>query len=250
MARLCNQWIDRNRIVAGYFLQRSVRVAAEAANEARDAITAAQASADAANAHAQAAEEANRINREVLIASQRAWVRVVDAKIGSQPLRFDGNGASASIAFTIENIGNAPALNISVHPSLVVLKSGGPFPFQVQKEKCEAIRRSGFGGFTLFPNETHPNVVGLKEFAFSVNASKRDVDEGRSASPGGKYIGMHIVGCIDYTFPSDSIAHHQTGFIYELRKISLSPISPDEGVIDPINLRLQPDVFGSGRYAD
>jgi hypothetical protein len=171
-------------------------VAAQSADEAKAAIEATQASAEAARVHAEAAEEANRINREVLISNQRAWVRVVDARIGGgQPLRFDENGASISLALAIENVGNAPALHISVHQWLVVRKSGGPHPWEVQKERCEAIRHSPLvTGFTLFPNETHPQAIGIKEFSSSMTASRQDVEEGRRASPEGKYIIIQIVG--------------------------------------------------------
>src|SRR5205823_5693905 len=56
------------------FLQKSVRVADRAATEAKDAIVAAQAGADAAATHARSAEEANEINRGLLIATQRPWI--------------------------------------------------------------------------------------------------------------------------------------------------------------------------------
>ena len=64
----------------GINIERSVDIANRTADEARDAITATQAQAVAAKATADASQEANRINREVLIASNCPWI-ALDIKI-------------------------------------------------------------------------------------------------------------------------------------------------------------------------
>jgi hypothetical protein len=96
----------------GWQLRRGVTVAGQAANEARDAIKATQASADAANTHARAAEEANRINRELLIATNRPWV-VVQATIPEgAPVVVTADQIGARIRVRAKNIGRSPAADI------------------------------------------------------------------------------------------------------------------------------------------
>jgi hypothetical protein len=53
------------------------------------AADAAQASANAANTQAVAAEEANKINRDLLIATQRPWISVDLAPAGALKYRVD-----------------------------------------------------------------------------------------------------------------------------------------------------------------
>ena len=74
------------------------------------AADAAQASAIAANTHATAAEEANKINRDLLIATQRPWISV---KIGDQ--RNAESGANIPLRFILKNIGRTPAVRVWPH---------------------------------------------------------------------------------------------------------------------------------------
>ena len=77
---------------------------------------------------------------------------------------------------------------------------------------------------------------------------------------------MFIVGCIDYTFPSDLANHHQTWFSYCLAKDTnkTTVFKTDEfahnyteltfqvndGNISQDNLALISDPFGMGRHTD
>jgi hypothetical protein len=81
-------------------LKKSVDVAASAAEEAKDAIKAIKSSAVAA-------EEANKINRELLITSQRPWVSIEPAPEITTSLVFDEIGATVTIKFTVKNVGRA-----------------------------------------------------------------------------------------------------------------------------------------------
>jgi len=92
----------------GANIQRSVQVANRAADEAGDAIRAIQAGATAARTSARASQEANRINRDLLIATQRPWISVDLAPIGDLTYRDDG--AYLQITCIMKNLGNTPAI--------------------------------------------------------------------------------------------------------------------------------------------
>jgi hypothetical protein len=172
--------------------------------------------------------------------------------MGDVPLVFDQNGASTTVSFKITNVGNTPALNVTPHAWLVVLKQGGPFPLQEQQRRCNEIRQQPFGlGFTLFPGENFPSNVGYRIWSLGVNITREEIEKGLAASIDGKHIATYIIGCIDYTFPSDVGAHHQTGFILELRK-NTAPyiIDPDEGTVPVASLVLRDTGIDSGRHAD
>jgi hypothetical protein len=66
-----------------------------AVSEGQKAISAAQASADAANAQAGAAVEANKINREVLIAIDRPWIAVRMEIPEGEPVTFGAEAIEA-----------------------------------------------------------------------------------------------------------------------------------------------------------
>jgi hypothetical protein len=199
---------------------------------------------------ANAAKESADVARQALIATQRAWVRPKASVTG--PLIFDQNGASTSIGFEITNIGSSPALAVTPHAWLMALTSAGPYPFQEMQRKCNAIREVGFGlGYTLFPGENFPSDKGFGAWSLGINISREDIERALPASADGKYVSLYVIGCIDYTFPTDPNVHHQTGFIYGLTKRGSTPISPDDGQIPAANLMLiDNSEMGASRHAD
>lgn len=217
-------------IIQIYFLYSADKTAAITANAAKE-------SADVAN--------------KALIASQRAWVRADKIGFGGGGLAIDKNGASVSVSFKITNTGNSPALNVTPHAWLVVLKSGGLFPWQEQQRRCDEIRNQPFGtGFTLFPNESFPNNIGVGEWSFGTNASRDDIEKGALTSVDKKQLLLYVVGCIDYTFPTDATTHHQTGFILEVRRDRLLPVTFEDGIIPIDRLSLMESAMNAGRHAD
>jgi hypothetical protein len=207
--------------------------------------------ADAAKESADAAKIAASVAEKTLIASQRAWIRIDEIGLGGGGLAFDKNGASVSISFKITNVGNSPAINVSPHARLVVLKSGGPFALQEQQRLCCELRRNPFGlGFTLFPAESFPSNMGLGAWSLGVNVSGEEVEKGIPTSADGKHVVLSVFGCIDYTFPADPTTHHQTGFIRELRMRGPFMISPTERIIPIDRLLLIDSGIGLGQYAD
>jgi hypothetical protein len=113
----------------GVNIERSVNVANRAADEARDAIIAAQAAATAANAHVRAAQEANRINREALISTNRPWIRIDMDVVKGEPVIITSEHIEAAVQIKVTNIGRSPATEVSfkiqLFPDLVAAKSKG-----------------------------------------------------------------------------------------------------------------------------
>jgi hypothetical protein len=209
-----------------------------------------RASLDIARQSANAAKKSAELAKNTLIATQRAWIRIDQIAL-SGGLFFNEMGASAAVSFTITNIGNSPAIKISPHARLVVMKISGPFPPEEQRELCDAIRQNESGsGFTLFPNESFPRNIGIAAWSLGINVSREEIETARVASADRKHISMHIVGCIDYTFPADENFHHQTGFILELRMSEGYWINPDEESIPVDRLSLIDFPMGIGRHAD
>ena len=219
-----------------------------------------------------AARDSADVTKQAFIAGHRAWLRV-DVTLGSNGANISENDASVDICYRIENIGNAPASNVTPHALFVAFKGAavkrkdlmseeGSFPFQVQRKECNDLRRKPFDGtgFVIFPNEVWPDVDKISQSQHKIHVGKRDMQRVlEEAGPPG--VGLYIVGCVDYTFPSDSTNHHQTRFSYSLGETNVNKtddlivITPtyfqaSDGNISKDNLTLMPDPFGIGRYAD
>ncbi|BAM89479.1 hypothetical protein S58_34860 [Bradyrhizobium oligotrophicum S58] len=217
--------------VLGWYAYRQSKDTQESIALSRD-------SARAANQSAMAAEKA-------IIASNRAWIRIDAIGVGGQPLQFYGTGhptgASMSISFKFTNIGNAPALSITPHAWLIAVKGGGPFPADVLESRCAEIRRQPIGpGFaTLFPNEKFPEVLGLAQWDLNVSVSAEDLAEGLEISSSKNAVKLIVIGCIDYTFASDSSTHRMTSFMFDVVRGGLpTPIDPSLGSIPSGDLQL------------
>jgi hypothetical protein len=174
-------------LLQGYFLQRSVGIAQTAAIEARDAITATQASADAANAHARSAAEANKINREVLIAIDRPWISVRMKISEGEPVIFAADKISVGIAIVVKNIGKSPAAGINcrveLYPDLVAANQ------RIRRMDLREIPNLASGeGRVLFPDQEFAEEWGasastvvfrkfLREAASAASAIEADTAE-------------------------------------------------------------------------
>jgi hypothetical protein len=117
---------------------------------------------------------------------------------------------------------------------------------------CVAVRKAKLGeGFTLFPNESFPRPTGFTPWFISVSVSRKEVEEGRIASTDGNRIAFSVIGCIDYTFPTDDGIHHQTGFMFELKMTNGDWVmAMDEGEVPVAKLILADYPFGIGRHAN
>ncbi len=126
----------------------------------------------------------------------------------------------------------------------------GQNPYELQKELSNVVRNGGFSvGFTLFPNETFPRNIGYGAWNEGVNITAEQIKEALAYTNVGSVL-LYIVGFIDYTFPADKSAHHQTGFVVELRKKDFTLPMPNEGFIPASELVLVDAPMGMGHYAD
>lgn len=163
---------------------------------------------------AEAAKETADLTRLSIIASQRAWL-TVDVSLAKRQERitFSRTGGVLPIMINMKNIGAHPAIKVSWHAWLILQMSNA---LQEQHLRCNNIRRGPFGiGPTIFPQGQYPNPE--EEWSFGAGISRDEIDatlrmqgSDRDLSVGG------VIGCVDYTFPTDPNTHHQTGFVYIL----------------------------------
>lgn len=219
-------------IVVGLY---QARLAAGAAREARDAIKATQ-------AIALAAEEANKINRDTLIASQRAWISVEAIPDGLFTSR--ATDADISLTFFLRNIGHTPARYVGVHAK-VILESSGIDYVSEQKRLLQEIRRdkaNTLSGVTIFHND-------VKSTPRSVEISAQTIRRANQED-----LLPIIVGFVEYK-SVDLEKFKETSFIYSLRMtLEDSPNTPrhipvDAGRIPGKRLLLRPLPLEGGLLA-
>jgi hypothetical protein len=102
-----------------------------------------------------AAAEANRISREGLQATQRAWIS--EESVISSDLIWGESGGQITIKTTIKNIGNVPAQDAQVGVSIFPVSQKRPALndiIAVSKDRAAMPGRSQIGQM-LFPNEKH-----------------------------------------------------------------------------------------------
>ena len=91
---------------------------------------------------------------------------------------------------------------------------------------------------------------GIDEWSLGTNVSRKDIEKGATVSADKAHMLLYVVGCIDYTFPTDAAAHHQTGFILEVREDRVFSITLKDGIIPVSRLSLIDTGIGTGKYAD
>jgi hypothetical protein len=176
---------------------------------------------------ANAAQNAARVATQTLVASQGAWIQIIKINV-FMSLVFNEDGAMTAIGFEIANIGNAPALNMATYAWLVASHDDPAGDFG--RELCDAIKNTKvLGGFTIFPGEKFPGKIGNTGWANGVFLSPDDIRKERNEDGS---IALYVVGCVDYTFPTDASNHHQTRFILRMGLINpTASINPDDGII-------------------
>jgi hypothetical protein len=217
---------------------------------------------------ANAAEAAADVAQKTLVASQRAWIRIDQVEL-SAPLTFNtSGGAGTSISIKLTNIGNAPALLVRQHAWLLVSPIGavpaGELPTDVQKRLCEGIKTAAWpmdiGAQTVFPQHSLPGSV---RHNIGINAQRSDIERALESTKqltknNNTHVPFLVVGCVDYSFPTDPNSHHQTRFLLQMQKnppffivggvIRGNPIVPEDGQIPAEALMLLD--FGTGDWAD
>jgi hypothetical protein len=205
-----------------------------------------------------ASTDSTQLARDSLIATNRAWIHTPEVTIGDQPLLFyeattrPTLGASTSVAIRMTNVGNAPAIHVTTHLRMIAMRTG-VYPWQEQMKLADEVKGTAFNtGRTLFPKEVYPDHIGYGKVSYRVPISKDELDAAVNNNTAGTgVVSLHVVGCIDYTFPSDPTTHHQTGFIREVcKKGSPFFIKATDGNIPATDLELRHSPMTDARPAD
>jgi hypothetical protein len=211
------------------------------------ALTVANRQADAAATQAQSAQQEFEL-------SERPWISADPVQFSD--LTFDKTGGHFTIRFLFKNTGHSPAAHTRIEAQLIPIKADQIFkePLQRQKQLCDAARNRNtsieFAAFTLFPGGQTTKDAGM-------SMVPADIKNAEFRPPNTKerpFIVPIIVGCVDYQFEF-ARGHHQTGFIYQLWRISPADhfanglrIYPGDN-LPTSRLRFESYAFG-GSYAD
>ncbi|HEV3414314.1 MAG TPA: hypothetical protein VG101_17665 [Puia sp.] len=218
-----------------------------ALKQSKDMEASIQVSRDAVNASIQA----NNLNREIFLSSERPWIPAKLTVAG--PLRYDARGLTISLAFHLSNIGKSPAKNVWVDFRFVapIIGRGNFDPIALQREISEQFRkRPPMLGHSVFPGEEITQIISTAMSQADLTACMEKIS----------CIMPLVVGVIGYNNVFEE-GQHQTGFIYEVRrserqreisiikKRSPSAIFPDEGDILADDVRLN-NYMAGGFFAD
>lgn len=196
---------------------------------------------------ASAMEEANKLNREIFVSSERAWL-FPNVSIAS-PLTYDpvNNGAlRIDFHISVRNVGRSPAINAHVQTELVIPAIGKEnflvAPIQVRISERARARRTDFFDQVVFPS-------GEVVYPIGHIVSREELDRVTSVS---QSMIPTLVGCVDYQFPFGP-DHHQTWFSFYIQRRlpngRLSGIDRASGDIPSDELMLS-QAFTSKRHAD
>jgi hypothetical protein len=175
-----------------------------------------------------AAEGANTIARDALIATNRPWIKYA-AQPGSD-FRFMENQAVFEVGLTLTNIGHSVASAVTINTEIFVPSEGEAVfkePEKRQKILCDRAASKPFdpAGFSLFPND--PTSV-AQQVAIG-NAEMMENARQFPKTGNARFIVPVVVGCIDYRYPPFP-EHHQTGFIFELRRMVKDKFGKEDSV--------------------
>jgi hypothetical protein len=210
-------------------------------------------SADAALKAAIAAERSAQVARDTLISSNRAWIQG-GLILSDQPLSFMNGGLSFAVGFSLENKGNAPALNVSFKAWLIGhRRDNGISVLDQHRQRCQQARtEQNLGNYCMFPGQTFPESAGYSNMAIGVIMPPQDFDACiLQSQPLGEALMLHVGGCVNYRFPSASEEVHQTSFLYELNRTTIPrQILVALGDIPARELQLGSLPIADGRHAD
>jgi hypothetical protein len=173
-------------------------------------VGAAKASADAANAHAIAAAEANAINREILVASNRPWIAITEIYPGG-PIYMDENGMIIDLAVNMKNIGRSPARDVYLACQIYPRIMPDLYGMDKMKTACQNVRQQAVnsanlvGGDALFPEQD----TGIK---IRIMVPKTRLKINPTSEYPGTILTPIVIGCIDYRFMTSDSVHYHTGF--------------------------------------
>jgi hypothetical protein len=191
------------------------------------------------------AEEANRLNREALFASQRPWL-TVDVTLQSG-FRSDCRVGAIEFVVTVKNVGKVPALNVICELTAFPNQEGGR-DFDHYGRMSHNMRSytalDAVFGEILFPDQTtrlsnHPTTAIWFDENIQTALAKRGIGP-LPIEP------LGVCVCVDY-MSAVGDRHFQTGFVYflirETKEGEMGGFSIDGGSVpqDEILLLVFPD---------
>jgi hypothetical protein len=189
---------------------------------------------------ASAAAEANKLSRELFIATERPWVKI-EVRIDG-PLTYSPNGMNVTLMFKVTNVGRSPAVNVWIDAAVHMFTGGESFDLPLQHHQHLAdVRARGPTpwGFMLFPGDS-------TQQQHSVSVPQEALEKGRQFMSAAI---LSISAYVTYAFVFDR-APHITGFSARLErkemprpatdKVKRSPtaIFFDDGDVPAEHLRL------------
>jgi hypothetical protein len=155
-------------------------------------------------------EAANRLNREIAIASRRAWVTIEDVKL-IHPTKFAEDGIVFRVQLTTRNLGQTPATNVEVVLESYFDENKLENFVDVQQRFIARLRAQPVElGQLLFPNDTDTYRQLWADGVEKMGAAIRTLPTGR------KTLGFTILIGVSYRIVGDNAAHityHQHGML-------------------------------------
>jgi hypothetical protein len=208
------------------------------------------------NRQASTANEQFRIMKGQLAAMQadeRPWLRV-EVTPGDL-LTF---GTSAVEPFPdlmfgphvkITNVGKSPAFNAQLVLLGYAITPNHSDPYAGQKEACDRERSTPLDnparGHVLFPGDFFDEGAGIGKYIVGF-MGPTNVNFFTKEKDGSLSIVFYVIGCADYAF-GDPPNHHQTGFVYEVYRMTSTSGQPTFDnrftvgqTIDPGRIKLVP----------
>lgn len=184
-----------------------------------------------------------QVMQRQLEATERPWIDPVITPDGS--IKYTTMGETQfSFSVAMRNIGHSVATGVTIKFKIIVPKQDGYFtePIEEQRELCGIPPKSKVKDSevrVIFPEST--SVEGIGD-----NISDSTIREHQTKIPiEGVYFAPELVGCVDYNF-STALAHHQTGFIYDIRRIE--PAHPSAPFVLELGKDLTQDRIRLDRY--
>jgi hypothetical protein len=187
-------------VLAGY----TYRLFRATADLARDTRTASDAALTAST-------EGLLVARSALIATNRAWIHSPEVFVGSQPLLFYSKdrpsiGAQASVAIRITNVGNAPAIRVTMHTRLMAGMGAGVFPeFVLGPYPCQTYQQPadgrGIPPLAATKGWHLPSVQFLRHGVIADKAGRPEFLNHRCQGPGAHVSGTHVRQCTRTSTP-------------------------------------------------
>jgi hypothetical protein len=181
------------------------------------------------------AKRAADVAEKTLVASQRPWISLKEAKVLA-PMYFAKGDVHFPLEFQLKNTGNSPGLFVHIEAKRFALRAETYDIVAVQKEVRQIAQardsHKSEVGMSIFPGDVRP----VEKI---VSALRADLKKGFfdlwSAGSTKKAVSLVVAGCVDYEFSFEK-GHHQSGFVYQVTAPSGAVIFREQGAVEGIKL--------------